>query len=235
MFSATTHGRPRRLTASTSRRLRRRLVASTTQTTRSGRFSPTRAAVQHVAGDALVGRARMQAVGARQVEHAQRLAGGGVQPAFLALDGDAGVVGDLLAAAGQQVEQRGLAAVRVADQRHQRAAAVDVDRRLCSCVGRLCTRDAGGLGAAQREGRRADAHDQRIAAAAAARHQHDLFAGEEADLVEPVRPFWCRRGAGHSAHDATLPMRVWSSVNEVERLGTMLGAGGQSCRGAERQ
>ena len=41
MFSATTTGRPWRCTASTSLRLRRRLVASTTQTTRSGRFSPT--------------------------------------------------------------------------------------------------------------------------------------------------------------------------------------------------
>ena len=39
MFSATTQGRPRRCTASARRRLRRRLVASTTQTTRSGRFS----------------------------------------------------------------------------------------------------------------------------------------------------------------------------------------------------
>ena len=40
MFTATTHGSPSRLTLSTSRRLRRRLVASTTHTTRSGLFSP---------------------------------------------------------------------------------------------------------------------------------------------------------------------------------------------------
>jgi hypothetical protein len=55
------------------------------------------------------------------------LPGGVLQLAFLALDGHAGVVGHLLAAAGQQVEQRRLAAVGVAHQRQQRPAAVDVD------------------------------------------------------------------------------------------------------------
>jgi hypothetical protein len=42
-------GQAQARTASTRRRLRRRLVASTTQTARSGRFSPARVAHQHVA------------------------------------------------------------------------------------------------------------------------------------------------------------------------------------------
>ena len=71
-----------------------------------------------VAGDGLVGAERIQAVGARQVEHEDAAARGGAQRSFLALDGHAGVVGDLLAAASQQVEERGLAAVGVAEQRN---------------------------------------------------------------------------------------------------------------------
>ena len=71
----------------------------------------------------------MQAVSAGQVEHPQGLAGWRDKLAFLALDGDAGVVGHLLATAGQQIEQRRLAAVRIAHQCHQRTTAVDVDDR----------------------------------------------------------------------------------------------------------
>ena len=59
----------------------------------------------------------VEAVSARQIEHGVVLAGRRVQATFLALDGHAGVVGDLLATAGQGVEQSGLAAVRVSDQR----------------------------------------------------------------------------------------------------------------------
>ena len=58
----------------------------------------------------------MQAVGAWQVEHRVTASGRRVEAAFLALDGDARVIGDLLAAAGEQVEQRGLAAIGVAHQ-----------------------------------------------------------------------------------------------------------------------
>jgi hypothetical protein len=75
------------------------------------------AAQQHVARDGLVQGGGIQRVGARQVEHAQRLAVGGLPLAFAAFDRDARVVSHLLAAAGEAVEQRGLAAVRHADQR----------------------------------------------------------------------------------------------------------------------
>ena len=87
-------------------------------------------AVQHLACDALVRRSRVQAVGSGQVEHTKRLAVGRAQLTLLAFDRDAGVVGHFLAASSEQVEQRGLAAVRVADQGDQRSAAVDVDDRL---------------------------------------------------------------------------------------------------------
>ena len=77
-----------------------------------------REAAEHdVAGDFLVGAARAQRIGAGQIDQADAVAARRLHRAGLALDGDARIVGDLLAAAGQCVEQRGLAAVRRADQR----------------------------------------------------------------------------------------------------------------------
>jgi hypothetical protein len=69
----------------------------------------------------------MQAVGAGQVEHAHGLARSQRQPAFLALDGDAGVIGNLLVAAGQAVEQRRLAGIGIADERRQAPRRMQVD------------------------------------------------------------------------------------------------------------
>jgi hypothetical protein len=69
-----------------------------------------------VARDLLVGAVRPQRIGARQIDHIDDAAARASEAAGLALDGDAGVVGDLLPAAGQRVEDRGLAAIRVADQ-----------------------------------------------------------------------------------------------------------------------
>jgi hypothetical protein len=79
---------------------------------------PRRPAAHHgVAGDDLVGAAGAQGIGAGQVEHAHLAAGGRGQHALLPLDRNAGVVGHLLAAAGQGVEQGGLAGIGIADQR----------------------------------------------------------------------------------------------------------------------
>jgi hypothetical protein len=102
---------PEALHASTRRRLRRKVGGIDHAHHEIRALLALGTAGQHIAGHALVGRARMQAVRARQVEHPQRLAGGGGQAPFLALDRHAGVVGHLLAAAGEQVEQRRLAAV----------------------------------------------------------------------------------------------------------------------------
>jgi hypothetical protein len=70
----------------------------------------------HVARHGLIGTQGVEAVGTRQVQHAHGLARGRGEHALLALDRDPGVIGHLLAAAGQQVEQGGLAAVGMAQQ-----------------------------------------------------------------------------------------------------------------------
>jgi hypothetical protein len=85
---------------------------------RVGRRLAVAPALDHLERDLLVGRRRRQAVRAGQVDDRDRAAVLQPRQADLALDRHAGVVGDLLARAGEQVEEGGLAAVRVADQRH---------------------------------------------------------------------------------------------------------------------
>ena len=75
-LSASTIGRPSRFTSSARRRPIGRCTASTTHTTSSGRGASATRPEQHVARDGFVERRRVQAVGARQVEHAQRAAVG---------------------------------------------------------------------------------------------------------------------------------------------------------------
>src|SRR5206468_3551487 len=61
------------------------------------------------------------------------------QRADLALDGDARVVRNLLARTGEQVEERGLAAVRIADQRHApRRRVIRRVQRVRHAVGSVC-------------------------------------------------------------------------------------------------
>ncbi len=116
MLSATTIGTPSLRASSTSLRFSFRLLASVTQTSSSGMPTSARMPDHDVACDRLVGAQRVEAVGAGQIQHAELSARGGAHQAFLALHGHAGIVGHLLAAAGQQVEQGGLAAVGVAEQ-----------------------------------------------------------------------------------------------------------------------
>src|SRR5207302_1368436 len=71
-----------------------------------------------VAGDGLIECGRLEAVGAGQVDDAEGTAAARTdQSAFLAFDRDARVIGHLLAAARQTVEERSLAAVGDADER----------------------------------------------------------------------------------------------------------------------
>src|SRR5205814_9499214 len=71
-----------------------------------------------VAGDGLIECRRLEAVGAGQVDDAEDTAAARTdQSAFLAFDRDARVIGHLLAAARQTVEERSLAAVGDADER----------------------------------------------------------------------------------------------------------------------
>ena len=74
------------------------------------------AAEEQIDGHHLVGAARGEAVGAGQVDQLERRSPPWANRALLHLDGDAGVVADVLAQPGQGVEQGRLAGVRVADQ-----------------------------------------------------------------------------------------------------------------------
>ncbi len=78
-------------------------------------------AQDHIDGNHFVGAARRQAVGAGQIEQVEGLAGTGHLP-FLGLDGDAGVVADVLVQAGQGVEKGCLACIGIADQDGQALA-----------------------------------------------------------------------------------------------------------------
>src|SRR3546814_4808191 len=74
-------------------------------------------AATHIAGNDFFQADRIQAIGAWQIEHPIVPAGSGLKMAFLALDGDARIVGDLLPATGEPIEQRGFPAIGIADQR----------------------------------------------------------------------------------------------------------------------
>ena len=170
---------------------------------RVGRRLAVAPALDHLERDLLVGRRRGQAVGAGQVDDRDRAAV--LQPgqADLALDRHAGVVGDLLARAGEQVEEGGLAAVRVADQRDAperrlvrgvqgvvtalasaAAAQPRPARASMACASDL---DALRLEQAQGEHRLADQHGERLAPARAAAQQLHRLAGQEAELAEPAQ------------------------------------------------
>jgi hypothetical protein len=78
---------------------------------RAGHF-----AAQHVDGDARVFRVGSERVDAGQIDEGEVVAADAGHEAHALLDGDAGVVGDLLAQAGEAVEERGLAGVGRADE-----------------------------------------------------------------------------------------------------------------------
>jgi len=69
-----------------------------------------------VAGDDFIEAAGAQRIGSRQIDQPHGEPGGRDDRALLALDRDTGIVGDLLPAAGQRIEECRLPAVRVADQ-----------------------------------------------------------------------------------------------------------------------
>src|ERR1700759_1564732 len=74
-----------------------------------------------IAGNGLVEASGLEAVSAREVDDAEKSSRAGAdQPAFLALHSHAGIVRNLLATAGQTVEEGCLTAVRHPDQRQGR-------------------------------------------------------------------------------------------------------------------
>ena len=164
----------------------RRLVASATHSTRSGSGLAGGAAEHHVAGDLLVGAAAAQRIGAGQVDQRDLAARRRDEAAFLALDRHARIVRDLLPAAGQRIEQRGLAAVRRADQSEMQQRGFQV-----TSVIRLPSgdEDGHGLAAAQRDGDVVDAHRDRIAADGALMQHLDPGALDEAEFDQPAFEF----------------------------------------------
>ena len=149
-------------------------------------------AEQHVGRHLFVGRRGLEAIETGQVEDADALAGRRDRDAFLALDGDARVVRDFLAAAGQQVEERGLAAVRIADQRDQlRGASCDGTHDL------LQRRDSDAVRfqPAQCEGGGADADRDGLATERTAREHVHALAGEKTEIRQSPRQIGGTSGA----------------------------------------
>ncbi len=104
--------------------------------------------------------------------------------ADLALHRHAGVVGHLLARAGQQVEQRGLAAIGVAHQGHVPWGWRAVLQRRRSCRADL---DAVGFQPAQRKHAFTHHHGQRLAPAGAAAQQLHRLTGDETQLAQALQ------------------------------------------------
>jgi hypothetical protein len=104
MLSAITMGSPRRFKTQHQSQILPQVGGIGDADHEVGR-SFTRATTQeHIVGDLFIGGQRIKTVSAGQIEKANAQARGSQQGAFLALDGDAGVIGDLLAATGEDVE-----------------------------------------------------------------------------------------------------------------------------------
>src|SRR2546430_11204863 len=98
-------------------------------------------AEQDVEGYGLVGTHGLQAVGAWQVHHFNRPAVGQGQPARMAFDRHARIIADLLARAGQSVEQRALSGIGTAgdgDER-KRVHRVGITLMAPACLRRIAT------------------------------------------------------------------------------------------------
>ncbi len=145
-------------------------------------FLTLEAAQRHITRDGFVQRGRRKTVGTWQVEHAIAAAGSGIGAlAFLALHGDARVVGDMLAAARQPVEQRRLAAVGHTNKRHAQS-------RLGSNGAHACLHgdhDGVRLAPAQRKAAAADPHGNRVTAGARLGNDLEALTRHEADLDQP--------------------------------------------------
>ncbi len=82
-----------------------------------------RALKQDVAGDLFIEGLRAEAVGSREIEDDDAFGAGALEAAFLAFDGDAGIIADAGAQTGEGVEHGGFAGIGVAGED-------DLERRL---------------------------------------------------------------------------------------------------------
>jgi hypothetical protein len=145
---------------------------------RVGRALVAALAGDDVAGDALVGGGRVEAVGAGQVDQLDRATVVEREPARMALDGDARIIAHLLPRAGQRVEQRALAGIGVADERDQRREVHGLTAR---------DLDGGGDGAADRDGHPPDAAGDRPRAEERAVQHLDADPFLEPELAQAPR------------------------------------------------
>ena len=116
MLSRTRVGRPTARTGAASMSWRVRCRESRTSRTASGLGVPGILAAQHIDGDAGIFRVGGERVDAGQVDEGEVVAADAGHEAHALLDGDAGIVGDLLAQAGQAIEKCGFAGVGRADE-----------------------------------------------------------------------------------------------------------------------
>ena len=101
---------------------------------------------------------------------------GADEAAFLALDGDAGIVRDFLSAAGEAIEESGLAAVRYADQREAQAFRRSDGAFMRRGGGLTSTQTVSTSRRRSAKVRSADAHDEGIAARHGLRQHLDALA-----------------------------------------------------------
>src|SRR6185312_9742008 len=96
---------------------------------------------QNVAGDGLIRARGFEAVCARQVDQLDRAAVGQRQPSRVSLNGDAGIIADLLPGARQRVEQRALAGIGAAGDGDEREGVhrIGWTRIAPACLRRIAT------------------------------------------------------------------------------------------------
>ncbi len=133
IFSSTMVGRPRARIGAASMSWRLRLRASSTMRTAVGTRRAGHLAGQHIDGDTCIFGVGGKTVDAGQVDQREVVAADAAHAAGVLLHRHAGIVGDLLAQAGEPVEERGFAAVRRPDERNGAETAA----RLARLEGRL--------------------------------------------------------------------------------------------------
>jgi hypothetical protein len=225
------HGQPKLFKLNTKRRFWRRLVASVTQTTKSGWVSPARRPRSTSCGDLFIGGQRIEAVGAGQIQNAHAQARRREQRAFLALDGDAGVIGDLLPAAGENVEKCRLAAVGISNQGDQGASEQRVQPPWNSRGQRLLRTyaDTGGLEQPQRKCSGPDAHRNRARVAIKPRATIRSFSPGRKPNSAKRRPNSDGQWASGSARRPPAP-RADRQIGQLHAGSNRISVGRSRCR-----
>ena len=187
-----------------------------------GRRFAGQPAEHEIARDLFVRAAGAQRIGAGQIDDGGAAAGRRRDTADLLFDGDAGIVGNLLARAGERVEQRRLARIGISDQGNQRVA---VNRFAHACV-RVRLDDQGiGIAAAQRHAGLVDLDGDGIAPDRALMQHFEMRALDKAHLQQAALELGAIDGIGGPrrrraamptivprAPRRAAPRRVWTAA-----------------------